>query len=199
MQTNWHTADGTGQLQKLTVYGYNGDTLQAEWRAIVYADSAGSPGNILALGDLTDTTGISSGAWVDLPFSGSDKIVVEDGITYWLGVVVGGATASFRLSTSTGTDKNLWRWFGIGPVSEPDPAGSPSTQRSGRTASIYVTYDDAILLPGEDEDGGGATNGIKVWDGTAWVVKPVKVWNGSAWETKTLKRWDGSAWQLVEY
>jgi hypothetical protein len=35
---------------------------------------------------------------------------------------------------------------------------------------------------------------IKVWDGTAWVAKPVKVWSGSAWVIKPLKRWSGTAW-----
>lgn len=33
-----------------------------------------------------------------------------------------------------------------------------------------------------------------VWNGSAWVAKPVKVWNGSAWVTKPLKRWSGSSW-----
>ena len=35
---------------------------------------------------------------------------------------------------------------------------------------------------------------IKVWNGSAWVEKPVKVWTGSAWVTKPLKRWTGSTW-----
>ncbi len=40
---------------------------------------------------------------------------------------------------------------------------------------------------------------IKVWDGSAWVAKPVKVWNGSAWVEKPLKRWNGSAWVTTSY
>lgn len=35
---------------------------------------------------------------------------------------------------------------------------------------------------------------IKVWNGSAWVEKPVKVWDGAAWVTKPLKRWGGSTW-----
>lgn len=35
---------------------------------------------------------------------------------------------------------------------------------------------------------------VKVWNGSAWVVKPVKYWNGSAWVVGALKRWSGSAW-----
>jgi hypothetical protein len=43
-----------------------------------------------------------------------------------------------------------------------------------------------------------ATGGkIKVWTGSAWVLKPVKVWTGSAWVEKPLKRWNGSTWVLT--
>lgn len=35
---------------------------------------------------------------------------------------------------------------------------------------------------------------LKVWNGSAFVSKPVKVWTGAAWVTKPLKRWSGTAW-----
>lgn len=38
---------------------------------------------------------------------------------------------------------------------------------------------------------------IKVWNGSAWVEKPVKVWNGSAWVQKPVKVWNGSSWVLA--
>ena len=41
-------------------------------------------------------------------------------------------------------------------------------------------------------DAGYAT----VWNGSAWVRKPLKVWNGSAWVIKPLKYWNGSTWAL---
>jgi hypothetical protein len=47
--------------------------------------------------------------------------------------------------------------------------------------------------------GVGGTGGIKVWNGSAWVSKPVKVWNGSAWVTKPVKRWNGSSWVTTPY
>ena len=37
---------------------------------------------------------------------------------------------------------------------------------------------------------------IKVWNGSAWVDKPVKVWNGSSWVAKPLKFWNGTSWEL---
>lgn len=35
---------------------------------------------------------------------------------------------------------------------------------------------------------------VKVWDGGAWLTKPLKVWNGSAWVVKPVKAWDSAAW-----
>lgn len=46
--------------------------------------------------------------------------------------------------------------------------------------------------------GGGTTGYIKVWNGSAWVLKPMKVWTGSAWVQKPVKFWNGSAWVLGE-
>lgn len=40
----------------------------------------------------------------------------------------------------------------------------------------------------------GTQGYIKVWNGTAWVKKPIKVWNGTAWVAKPVKRWNGVAW-----
>ncbi|HEU4913838.1 MAG TPA: kelch repeat-containing protein [Candidatus Saccharimonadales bacterium] len=45
----------------------------------------------------------------------------------------------------------------------------------------------------------GAGGNIKVWNGSAWVAKPMKVWNGSAWVVKPVKRWNGSAWVETSY
>lgn len=44
-----------------------------------------------------------------------------------------------------------------------------------------------------------STGKIKVWNGSAWVAKPLKVWNGSAWVTKPVKHWTGSAWVPTSY
>jgi hypothetical protein len=40
----------------------------------------------------------------------------------------------------------------------------------------------------------GSAGRVKVWDGSAWLVKPVKVWDGAAWLVRPVKVWDGSAW-----
>lgn len=41
---------------------------------------------------------------------------------------------------------------------------------------------------------GTIAGGIRIWNGTAWLKRPVQVWNGTAWVVKTLKVWSGSSW-----
>jgi hypothetical protein len=41
------------------------------------------------------------------------------------------------------------------------------------------------------------TGGMKVWNGTSWVIKPVKVWNGTSWVVKPVKFWDGTQWRMT--
>lgn len=50
-----------------------------------------------------------------------------------------------------------------------------------------------VIIPGETS---GQT---KVYNGSAWVGKPVKVWDGSAWVVKPVKRWNGSSWVTTPY
>ena len=38
---------------------------------------------------------------------------------------------------------------------------------------------------------------VQVWDGTAWVYRPVNVWDGSKWVKRPLKAWDGTAWKNI--
>lgn len=42
----------------------------------------------------------------------------------------------------------------------------------------------------------GPVSGIRVWDGSSWVLRPVKRWDGTSWVGATLKAWDGSEWVI---
>lgn len=42
--------------------------------------------------------------------------------------------------------------------------------------------------------GSAPGGGLKYWDGSTWVAKPLKYWSGSAWVEKPLRRWDGAGW-----
>lgn len=67
---------------------------------------------------------------------------------------------------------------------------------SGIASSFKRTYGVTVALrPTASVAAGNA----KIWNGSAWVAKPVKVWNGSAWVTKPVKRWNGTAWVTTTY
>jgi len=75
------------------------------------------------------------------------------------------------------------------PTASPEDPGTVSVASNRRWKAVTV----AIKGSGAAPTGGQ----IKVWDGSAWVLKPVKYYNGSAWVEKPLKRWTGSAWVLT--
>ena len=60
--------------------------------------------------------------------------------------------------------------------------------------SLARTLFEDNFFEAEVPVGGGY---IKVWSGSAWVLKPVKYWTGAAWVQKPLKYWDGAAWTLT--
>jgi hypothetical protein len=69
---------------------------------------------------------------------------------------------------------------------------------------VAVTAKQAVTVPVAGEQitatvgsvsvATAAMAGVGVWNGSAWVERPVKVWNGSAWVQKPVKHWDGSSW-----
>lgn len=72
------------------------------------------------------------------------------------------------------------------------------------TYDVRGWFDETQTRPGWfsrdfSEMAGGSTGQIKVWNGTAWVVKPMKVWNGTSWVIKPVKRWNGAAWVETTY
>lgn len=40
--------------------------------------------------------------------------------------------------------------------------------------------------------------GIKFFNGSSWVVKPMKVFMSGAWRTKQIKRWNGTQWVVIQ-
>lgn len=63
----------------------------------------------------------------------------------------------------------------------------------GSTAGCTVQV-DSVKVRVTYSTTAAATGSMKVWNGSAWVLKPVKWYNGTTWVTKPLKRWNGSAW-----
>lgn len=110
---------------------------------------------------------------------------------YWR---VTGSTGLLRFESST--DGNTWTNEFIGP------SLNASQMTSINLALGYVSSNGSVYALkyfsyGTQET--VATQGIKYWNGTAWVAKPVKYWNGTAWVQKPAKRWDGSQWVTPTY
>lgn len=84
-------------------------------------------------------------------------------------------------------------------TSGPDTTPYVSTKRGGsfgRIEWIYTTGNNAPYQVKYDVLRMGS--GVRVWNGSAWVIKPVKEWNGSAWVAREMKYWNGSTWVLAE-
>lgn len=61
-------------------------------------------------------------------------------------------------------------------------------------ASVYSWYQQEYL--GVAPPPPARTGQPKIWNGTAWVNKPLKVWDGSAWNEKPVYGYDGTEWVL---
>lgn len=68
------------------------------------------------------------------------------------------------------------------------------------SSSYFTGSSNAARIITDDFFGvaaGGTAGYVNVWNGAAWVLKPVKVWTGSAWIIKPAKFWNGAAWVLA--
>lgn len=97
-------------------------------------------------------------------------------------------------------------WMSYRTISGPTPSGGTLFEyvdgRYTYTGPVSAVWTTQTELNGVDHtvqtvinlyaSTGG--NSLKVWNGSAWVVKPLKYWTGTEWLTKPLKRWNGSAW-----
>jgi hypothetical protein len=77
------------------------------------------------------------------------------------------------------------------------PAAAAGSHTTEWTKSL--NHDWAIMAAAFKPAGAAPTGQIKVWNGSAFVAKPVKVWNGSSWVTKPVKYWNGSSWVTTTY
>lgn len=93
--------------------------------------------------------------------------------------ILGNGTIEPNFSINTGAAYNLDVYGSVVPPQAPHPPVMRpfGGQRSG------------LIFPPAAPAGR-----VKIWNGSAWVLKPVKIWTGSAWIEKPAKIWNGSAW-----
>ena len=126
-----------GAVTKLSVYaipGVNSPSPQA-LRAVIYRDSGGSPGALVASGPEVTYRGTTNGSgWFDLPLTA--PVALAPG-SYWLGFTTGTTSEGmgYRFDSAANSRAYNTNAFAGGPT---DPFGSAT--KDSEQASIYATY-----------------------------------------------------------
>lgn len=111
----------------------------------IYADSAGAPGALLAMG--TEIVNPTTAGWKACPFVGS-AINIVSGTTYWLGVWTSASGSFVYYSDLLGTSK--WHDLTYATNGMSNPFGTVNGSSTARY-SIYVPasgYGGTVLIPG---------------------------------------------------
>jgi hypothetical protein len=131
------TLSAAGAVTKLSLYATPGIHSPApqSLRALIYADSAGSPGALLAAGPEVVYRGNVNGAgWFELPLS--EPVNLAPGV-YWIGFITGSETGGmgYAFQSASGSRAYNVNGFSSGPT---NPFGSAT--KDSEQASIYATY-----------------------------------------------------------
>jgi hypothetical protein len=127
----------SGSVTKLSVYAIPGTKSPSPQalKAVIYGDSGGSPGALLATGSEVLYKGNVNGTgWFDMPFPSS--VALTPG-TYWLGFITGTETngMGYMYDNAAGARAYNPNAYASGPT---NPFGTAT--KDSREASIYATY-----------------------------------------------------------
>jgi hypothetical protein len=123
----------------------------ADVNLVVYADSGGSPGALLAVSD-TLTISNTALAWNDFTFSGANQISISNGVTYH----VGGSWADPGATSFTYERDNTASQRFEQTSHNPDPFGTPSLNSGGPVAAYVEFSAGASATPGAATGTGSA-------------------------------------------
>jgi len=134
-RVNAYSLSQAGSVSKLSVYlgpGYASGTADIE--GVIYADSGGSPGALIATSSQLVFPSTGAAGWYSLPFASSPRLAAG---RYWIGVLTGGTThaAGYRYATVTASRRYNTNTYASGPSSPFGSATSDSQQMS-----LYATY-----------------------------------------------------------
>lgn len=112
-------------------------------RVVIYADSSGAPGALLAQSDVITLT-ITAEAQTDYVFSGANQIAITNGTAYWVGLSwqtpsAGSLNLSRDSTASSRQESNNYL---------PNPFGSPTAQ-SG-PVDVFVDFTSTTSVPVSD-------------------------------------------------
>jgi len=131
------TLSTRGSVTKLSLYAVPGIKSPApqSLRGVIYADSSGSPGALIATGvEVVYQGNVNGAGWLDLPFANS--VALAPG-TYWLGFITGSETEGigYLYDSVSGSRAYNVNSYGSGPT---NPFGTAT--KDAEQASIYATY-----------------------------------------------------------
>jgi hypothetical protein len=138
------TLSVAGSVTKLSVYAIPGvhSPSPQSLEAVIYADSSGSPGALLATGTEVIYRGnVNGSGWLDLPFGTPVSLAAG---TYWLGLITGTETEGVGYVYDKATSARAYNTnaYSSGPT---NPFGSAT--KDSEQASIYATYLPASSPP----------------------------------------------------
>ncbi|HEY4450506.1 MAG TPA: S8 family serine peptidase [Solirubrobacteraceae bacterium] len=137
-RVNRYSLPTAGSVTKLSIYlAHAASSGQQLLKGVIYGDSAGAPGALLAVSEPITFTSTSANGWYDMTFSSPVGLAAGN---YWIGIITGATSgvAGFRYdSVSAARDYNA-NTYTSGPS---NPFGSPSTD--SEQASLYATYTTA--------------------------------------------------------
>lgn len=148
------TPAGSGTVQSAGAQIWMDSTGSTNSKFVIYADSGGAPGALLAESDVVNFNITTANSERIFSFSGANQISITGGTQYWIGVAwQDPGTPSVRVSrdnTNTTDGRHEQSGAGFTWPTLPSPYGTP-TLTSGGPISAYVTY---------TETAGGGGGGI---------------------------------------
>lgn len=93
-----HVASATGSLVKISCQTKVANAGSATWRLGIYADSAGSPGALLGVGNVDTGTPTGTGLF-SAPIS--PAVAITNGVTYWLAMYATDSDSQLNFQGST--------------------------------------------------------------------------------------------------
>jgi subtilisin family serine protease len=134
-RVNAYSLPTAGSVSKLSVYlAPTGTAGQQALRGVVYADSGGSPGALLATSNELVFHSSDAARWYDLVLPSPLRLAAG---RYWIGVITGGTSyvAGFRWSSVAGSRVYNGNTYTAGATNPFGPASTDSEQMS-----LFATY-----------------------------------------------------------
>ena len=134
-RVNRYAVSASVSVTKLSVYLQPASTSGTQTlEGVIYADSGGSPGSLIAVSNQLTFASTNTAGWYDLPFSTPVSLAPGN---YWIGFVSGSSSyvVAFRYDSVAGSRAYNANTYSSGPS---NPFGSASTD--SEQISLYATY-----------------------------------------------------------